>query len=453
MPDGLETTLGALVDSGRGFIQTGPFGSQLHARDYVDEGIPVVMPQQLGDNEIRTAGISRVAEHDRDRLARHVMHEGDIVFSRRGDVTRRAYITEKEDGWLCGTGCLLVRLSHPECDNRYLVRLLALHEARSYLTRHAIGATMPNLNQGILSAVPVVLPSREHQERIVDVPSAYDDLIENNRRRIRLLEQSARLLYEEWFVRLRFPGHESATVVDGVPEGWERRRIAEVCDTVGGGTPSTKIREYWDGDVTWVVPSDVTNNDCLVLLDSERKITERGLRESSARMIPAGTILMTSRASVGFFALVDREVATNQGFINIIPGDEELRMYVLFNLMSRVAEIRANAKGTTYPEISKGRFRAMDIVIPEKHVAAEFSDIATEITRHVRCLKRTTRELARARDRLLPRLMNGGAALFRRMLSHSFIRVYTHGRRLVGAFWPGSVSASVSPLLSGSRPT
>ena len=110
MPDGLETTLGALVDSGGGLIQTGPFGSQLHAGDYVEDGIPIVMPQQLGDNEIRMDGISRVAEHDRDRLARHVMHKGDIVFSRRGDVTRRAYITEKEDGWLCGTGCLLKHL-------------------------------------------------------------------------------------------------------------------------------------------------------------------------------------------------------------------------------------------------------------------------------------------------------------------------------------------------------
>ena len=120
MSDRLQTTLGDLVDSGEGFIQTGPFGSQLHARDYVEEGVPVVMPQQLGNNEISLDGVSRVGEQDRDRLARHVMREGDIVFSRRGDVTRRAYITDREDGWLCGTGCLLLRLSHPGCDNRYL---------------------------------------------------------------------------------------------------------------------------------------------------------------------------------------------------------------------------------------------------------------------------------------------------------------------------------------------
>ena len=407
----LQTTLGDLVESGEGFIQTGPFGSQLHAHDYVENGVPVVMPQQLGDNEISEYGMAQINEQDRDRLIRHVMRAGDIVFSRRGDVTRRAYITGKEDGWLCGTGCLLLRLNHPQCDNRYLVRFLGLHETRSYLTQHAIGATMPNLNQRILASVPVVLPPREHQERIIGVISAYDDLIENNRRRIQLLEQAARLLYKEWFVHLRFPGHEDVKIKDGVPAGWERKKIAEVCETVGGGTPSTKVSDYWEGGITWVVPTDVTRNDCLVLLDSERKITEKGLRESSAQLVPANTILMTSRASVGFFALMDVEVCTNQGFINIIPHDEEMRMYLLFNLMSRVAEIRSNAKGTTYPEISKGRFRQMDIMIPAQTLAVDFAKIASGIIQQVRHLKHSTLKLTQARDLLLPRLMNGKIAI------------------------------------------
>lgn len=104
------------------------------------------------------------------------------------------------------------------------------------------------------------------------------------------------------------------------------------------------------------MPTDVTKNDCLVLLDSERRITERGIRESSAKLVPAETILMTSRASVGFFAIMDREVCTNQGFINIVPHDEGIRLYILFNFMHRVPEIRSHAQGTTYPEISKDGF-------------------------------------------------------------------------------------------------
>ena len=273
-------------------------------------------------------------------------------------------------------------------------------------------AAVPGVNRNDLHAFTVrVTRDFAEQRAIASILGAYDDLIENNRRRIRLLERSARLLYEEWFVRFRFPGREHAMVEIDVPARWTKKQISDVCDTVGGGTPSTKVPEYWDGHVTWVVPSDVTSNDCLALLDSGRKITERGLRESSARMVPAGAILMTSRASVGFFALMDRQAATSQGFINIIPHDQRMRLYLLFNLMSRVAEIRGNAKGTTYPEISKGRFRTMDIVVPESALVAKFSDIVSDIMRQVRCLRRSSAQLARARGLLLPRLMSGELAV------------------------------------------
>lgn len=269
------------------------------------------------------------------------------------------------------------------------------------------GSATPILNKTTFSRIRLRVPSKSRWAGIASILSAYDDLIENNQRRIQLLEQSAQLLYKEWFVHLRFPGHEHITITDGVPEGWERKTIADVCETVGGGTPSTKVSEYWGDDVTWVVPTDVTKNDCLILLDSERKITEKGLRESSAKLVPANTILMTSRASVGFFALMDIEVCTNQGFINIIPHDEEMRMYLLFNLMSRVAEIRSNAKGTTYPEISKGRFRQMDIVIPTRILLVDFARNVCDIMQQVRHLKHSTLKLTQARDLLLPRLMNG----------------------------------------------
>lgn len=166
-----------------------------------------------------------------------------------------------------------------------------------------------------------------------------------------------------------------------------------------------------DGDITWVVPSDITQNDGLVLLDAERKITEKGLRESSAKIVPANTILMTSRASVGYFALMDREVCTNQGFINIIPSNELSRMYLLFNLVSRVNEIRGNAKGTTYPEISKSRFRSMDVIVPTNALMWEFNQIIGGLIDQIRCLKKQMLNLEKARDLLLPRLMNGEIAV------------------------------------------
>ncbi len=273
-------------------------------------------------------------------------------------------------------------------------------------------AAVPGVNRNDLHVQPVrVTVDVDEQKEIASLLSRYDDQIENNRRRTALLEQLARELYREWFARLRFPGYQGTRITNGLPEGWQRKRIAEVCQTTGGGTPSTKRSEYWNGNITWVVPTDVTNNDCLVLLDSARKITEKGLLESSTKMVPAETILMTSRASVGYFAMMDREACTNQGFINIVPHDEELRLYLLFNLMDRVPEIRSNARGTTYPEISKGRFRKMDVVVPRKEISIEFSRKVSTIILQVRCLKRSVSALTNARDLLLPRLMSGEIAV------------------------------------------
>ena len=270
------------------------------------------------------------------------------------------------------------------------------------------GATIKHLPGQNLAKIEIAIPPLDIQRRIADILSAYDDLIENNRRRIDLLEQSARMLYKEWFVTLRFPGHEHVKVKDGVPQGWEKKLIGDVCQTIGGGTPSTQKREFWDdGNIIWVTPTDVTRNDCLALLDSEKKITEDGLRNSSAKLLPPDTILMTSRASIGFFAMMDKEASTNQGFISIIPNDPVLKMYMLHNLIFRVEEIRSNAGGTTFKEITKTRFRAMSITIPPKHLLEQFEENVYAILQQTRILKKQIKGLQQARDLLLPRLMNG----------------------------------------------
>jgi type I restriction enzyme S subunit len=236
--------------------------------------------------------------------------------------------------------------------------------------------------------------------------------MENNLRRIALLEESARLLYREWFVRLRFPGHEHTRIVDGVPEGWKSKKMIDACESVGGGTPSTSRPEYWEnGDITWVTPTDITRNNCLVLLDSEKKITESGLKNSSARLLPPETILMTSRATLGFFGIVDRVVCTNQGFISVIPREERLRMYLLHNLMSRKEEIIGKASGTTYKEINKSTFRDIGIVIPSKALLDRFREFAEDTVQQTRVLKKQTEKLKLARDLLLPRLMRGEIAV------------------------------------------
>ncbi|WP_198660272.1 restriction endonuclease subunit S [Acidithiobacillus ferrivorans] len=371
-------------------------------------GIKNVTPQGTLDfSEIR-----HVSDREYPRWTKRVVpRENDIVFSYKATLHRYALIPEGFRGCL-GRRMALVRPDPTKVYPRFLHYYFLTPSWRTVVEANIIsGATVDRVPLAKFPDFEVRLPVLDVQRRIASILSAYDDLIENNRRRIQLLEQAARLLYKEWFVHLRFPGHEHVKVKDGVPDGWEKKKIADICETVGGGTPSTKSSEYWYGDITWVVPSDITKNDCLALFDSERKITEKGLRESSAKMVPTETILMTSRASVGFFALMEYEVCTNQGFINIIPHVDEMRMYLLFNLMSRVEEIRSNAKGTTYPEISKGRFRDMAVVIPTAMLVNEFSGFASDIINQVRILKKSTLKLERSRDLLLPRLMNGEVAV------------------------------------------
>jgi len=273
-------------------------------------------------------------------------------------------------------------------------------------------AAVPGVNRNVLHKLKVQSTDVRSQERIADMLSNYDDLIENNLRRMPLLEDAARQLYREWFVRLRFPGHEHTRITDGVPEKWKRTRISEIADCLGGGTPSTSVSEYWeDGDITWVTPTDVTRNKHFVLLESEKKITAAGLQNSSAKIVPPHAFLMTSRASVGFFAVPGREVCTNQGFISVAPRDPTLSSYLLLHLSERVEEIRAMGSGSTYPKVSRGKFREFQVLLPNRSLASDFHRLATQLLKQIRILKQQNEKLRAARDLLLPRLMSGEVAV------------------------------------------
>ena len=211
-------------------IQTGPFGSQLHQYDYSETGTPVVMPKDLIGGKISEQSIARVGQDHVQRLNRHIIQKGDILYSRRGDVGRCAFATDHETGWLCGTGCLRVTSNTTIADSKFVFYQLQLPEVVGWVEKHAVGATMLNLNTTILSNIPLLLPPIETQHRIADVLSAYDDLIENNRKQIKLLEEAAQRLYKEWFVDLRFPGHEHTKIVDGVPEGWKPCTLDDVIE-------------------------------------------------------------------------------------------------------------------------------------------------------------------------------------------------------------------------------
>jgi type I restriction enzyme S subunit len=242
----LKSTIGELCVEGNGKVQTGPFGSQLHQSDYSEDGTPVVMPTDIPSGRIDVSRIARVSDSHIHRLARHQLEKGDIVYGRRGDIGRQALVRDENVGWLCGTGCLRIRLGNSQVDSEYLHRYLTMPEIIGWIEEQAIGATMPNLNTDILSRVPIYFPKRKTQRKIAAILTAYDDLIETNKCRIALLEKMAEELYREWFVRMRFPGHQNTRFVKGVPEGWEVKPISSFCEEVRN---SVKKKDLADDEI------------------------------------------------------------------------------------------------------------------------------------------------------------------------------------------------------------
>jgi type I restriction enzyme S subunit len=243
-------TLGAACEDGGGDIQTGPFGSQLHASDYVSVGVPSIMPQNIGDNRIIEDGIARITPEDARRLSRYLVRKGDIVYSRRGDVERRALVRPHEDGWLCGTGCLRVRFGENGADPRYASYYLGHPDVREWIVRHAHGATMPNLNTSILAACPFLEPPPAEQRAIAHILGTLDDKIELNRRMSETLEAMARALFKSWFVDFDpvrakaegrdpglpqpladlFPDSFEDSELGEIPRGWEVKRLPELIE-------------------------------------------------------------------------------------------------------------------------------------------------------------------------------------------------------------------------------
>lgn len=345
-----------------------------------------------------------------EALRKGKLKRGDIVYTTRGTVGNAGYYNSNVpyENVRINSGMVILRANVEIVDARFLYQILKSEYYRPYFKQYCTGSAQPQLPIKNFSQIYLNVPDIKTQHRIADIVSAYDDLIKNNQRQIKLLEEAAQRLYKEWFVDLRFPGHENTKIVDGVPEGWRVASIADICDTVGGGTPSTKIQSYYEkGDILWVTPTDITRNFSLALLDTEKKITPEGLKNSSANMLPAETILMTSRASVGFFGMCKYEVCTNQGFISCIPKRENLQMYLLFNLKSRVEEIRQKAGGSTYLEISKTVFHELKIILPKDEVLAEYQKNVHDIFDEIYCRTEMIKSLVDMRNRLLPKLMSG----------------------------------------------
>lgn len=263
-----------------------------------------------------------------------------------------------------------------------------------------------------LTGMAVRLPAPTLQRRIASILSAYDDLIENNTRRIAILKEMARRIYEEWFVRFRFPGHEDVRLVESelglVPKGWPVATVAGVMETLGGGTPSKAEPNYWtDGTINWYSPTDLTGAKTVFMEQSASKITSLGLAKSSAKLFPPRSVMMTSRATLGVIAVNTTDACTNQGFITCIPS-ARFPLWLLFHwLKANAGMLEGLATGATFKEITKGVFRKIPVVVPPMEVVMAFERLAEPMMGLVLRLERKNSNLRTTRDLLLPKLISG----------------------------------------------
>lgn len=376
------------------------------------DGIPLLRGDNVQQGYIRWGDKTKkwpTAEFD--EFERYQLAKDDVILAMDrpivGDGLKMAWIKPEDLPCLLVQRVCRLRGKPSMALTRFIRYVLAAPAFSEHIHRVTTGANIPHISGKDIAAYEFHLPGIDEQAGVVECLSAYDDLIAVNQRRIALLEDAARRLYREWFVHLRFPGHELVQLKDGLPAGWQRLTMGDVCQSIGGGTPSTSRPEYWGGEVIWVTPTDVTRNDCLVLLDSEKKITDAGLSNSSAKLLPPETILMTSRASIGFFALIDRPACTNQGFISVLPNEADSRMYLLFNLLSRVEEMVNLSTGATFKELSKKTFRSLPVIWPTAAVLARFEEQCYPLIQQTRNLKTQNTLLSGARDLVLPKLMSG----------------------------------------------
>ncbi len=316
-----------------------------------------------------------------------------------------------------------------ELDMRWLYYAIKYHK----LGEIDDGSPIPSTTRAAVYVRALDVPPLPQQKAIASVLGALDDKIELNRRMNATLEAMARALFQSWFVDFdpvrakldcRKPvGLDSATAaffpdsfqdsaVGHIPKGWAVEPVGDVVDCVGGGTPSTAEPKYWEGGTHhWTTPKDFSSLQAPVLLETGRKLTEAGIAKISSGLLSAGTLLLSSRAPVGYLAIAAMPVAINQGFIAMKCNERASNFFMLNWCQANMAEIEQRATGTTFAEISKQNFRPIRVVLPPNEVMAVFTAKVAPLYEQITANLRQSRTLGTLRDSLLPKLISGDIAI------------------------------------------
>ena len=397
----------------KGAIVSGPFGSNISAKYFVEEGVPVIRGNNLtkGRAKFIDEGFAFLTESKATEFRNCIAIADDIVFTAAGSIGQVGMIPpdSKFDKYVISNKQLRVRLDKSKVVPNFAYAWLSSPPMVRYLESMNNGGAVPLLNLGIIRRVPVPLPPIETQRKIADIISAYDHLIENNGRRITLLEEAARLLYRKWFVHFRFPGHDQVKINEGLPEGWERRTLGDIART---NKQSYRAKELPD-EINYIDISSVAQGRII----SKTRIPASEAPGRARRKIRDGDIIWSNvRPNLRAYALMlepDRLDVVSTGFTVLTATKVPFTwLYLLVTTDGFVGHLMNHATGAGYPAVRPDDFKRAKLLLPPRRLLYQFSEVAEPNFRLIRKLDQQNQKLAEARDLILSRFMNGEIAVY-----------------------------------------
>lgn len=356
-----------------------------------------------GEFDLEDLPLMKFEESEQER---YELKYGDLVICEGGEPGRCAIWKEQIPNMKIQKALHRVRV-HDCLDYRYLFYWFLLAGKTGELDQYFTGATIKHMPGQKLKEVVIDKPPLEIQHRIADILSAYDDLIENNQKQIKLLEEAAQRFYKEWFVDLRFPGHENTTIVDGVPEGWNECTVESFGTVITGKTPPTSNKEYYtNGKVPFVTIPDMHN--VVYPLKTEKRLTIEGAQTQKNKYIPPNSVMISCIGTVGLVSIATEVCQTNQQINSIILNYED-DLYFFYESMLRMKDLLdgLGSNGATMTNVNKSKLEKLIIISPSKDIVKQYNDVCKPLFESALNLSRKNVYLKNMREALLPKLMSG----------------------------------------------
>lgn len=299
----------------------------------------------------------------------------------------------------------LVSFKANDCFPGYIYFLMRTHPYQRFIANTSTGSTVHHTSPSKIYDYRFYAPSYEEQREIAERMFAYEKIIKNNQRQIKLLEEAAQRLYKEWFVDLRFPGHENTKITDGVPEGWRKYKFSDITSIMSGGTPKTDVKEFYNGNIPFYTPKD--SGDSFFAFDTITHISQSGLDNCNSQLYPVNTIIITARGTVGKTTILAVPMAMNQSCYALKCDELNSPYYLFFSLKNEVAALKTMSNGGVFNTIIVKTFDSICLIAPTQDVLNMFEASVSPIMEQIKTKARQNIILTEARDRLLPKLMSG----------------------------------------------